>query len=241
MTCCEDTLLLGCGASLRWVRGRKDAPDGAGRAWGSRADSPLSKETDITDATKLFCWVAKIHIFIHYADPSDGDPCPRRSDILYEASSACVQPNWISPASASTQSIQSTSSGSRRDKITGRVLKWDLVTNTTETHAEVKCMHRTGVNKSCWPAHQDVLCLAWLDLPASEATDNSLYGKWKVGLAPARESASEERSDKFGFTHRDIRIHAYMTWFLLLRFAFFLLCSVLLHCYFFLKKRKYEA
>lgn len=32
----------------------KDVPDGAGRALGSRADSPLSKESDITDATKLF-------------------------------------------------------------------------------------------------------------------------------------------------------------------------------------------
>lgn len=61
-TFCND-LFRGDFAARMWslfeMSQGKDAPDGAGRAWGSRADSPLSIETDITDATKLFCWVAK--------------------------------------------------------------------------------------------------------------------------------------------------------------------------------------
>lgn len=61
-TFCND-LLRGDFAAGIWslfeVSQGKEAPDGAGRALGSSADSLLSKETDITDATKLFCWVAK--------------------------------------------------------------------------------------------------------------------------------------------------------------------------------------
>lgn len=45
--------------SLSGVSQGEDGPDGAGGALGSRADSPLSKETGVTHATKLFCWVAK--------------------------------------------------------------------------------------------------------------------------------------------------------------------------------------
>lgn len=61
-TFCND-LLRGDFAAGTWslfeVSQGKEAPDGAGRALGSWADSLLSKETDITDATKLFCRVAK--------------------------------------------------------------------------------------------------------------------------------------------------------------------------------------
>lgn len=65
----------------------------------------------------------KIQIFIHYVDPSDSDPRPRTTDILYKASAACTQLNKIWPASASTQSIQSTSDDSHSDKFSGKVLK----------------------------------------------------------------------------------------------------------------------
>lgn len=135
----------------------KDAPDGAGGALGSRSDSPLSKETDITDAVLLSC---KIKIFIHYVDPSDSDPCPRRADILYKASPACTQLDYIPPASESMQSIQSTSKKLPVAKF-GRcwqmVCGAESVANTTGTHVEVNYMHKTEVNKSCSPGSRRLL------------------------------------------------------------------------------------
>lgn len=111
----------------------------------------------------------KIQIFIHYVDPSDGDPCPRTTDILEKASAACAQLNTTSPASSSMQSIQSTSDESHSNKLSAKFWSCCLwlkckadpcpsrVTNTTETHAEVNCMHTIGLNKCCWPARQDML------------------------------------------------------------------------------------
>lgn len=64
---------------------------------------------------------------------------------------------------------------------------------------------------ACTPRYAlEALWKCFVDLPASEASHRSLYGNWKIGLGPTRESASSEKSDKFGLTRTDICIHAHM-------------------------------
>lgn len=105
-TFCND-LLRGDFAAGIWslceVSQGKEAPDGAGRALGSRGWQSAEQRDWHYRCHKAILLSCKIQIFIHYVDPSDSDPCPRTADILYKASAACTQLNKISPASAFNQ------------------------------------------------------------------------------------------------------------------------------------------
>lgn len=142
----------------------------------------------------------KIQIFIHYADPSDSDPCPRTTDILYKASAACTRLkkrkafNQHQMTPTATSSVAKFWSCWQMVEVQGRPLfqrhKHNWNTCCGQLHA--KNWGQQGL-LACTARLRDALAALWkcfVDLPASEASHRSLYGNWKIGLGPTRESAS---------------------------------------------------
>ncbi|XP_070408481.1 uncharacterized protein [Nothobranchius furzeri] len=208
----------------------KGAPDGVGGALKRRADSLVSKATDIPHAAKFFDVLQKtettIKLFFVNEEavekavqemPNDVPSIPStmrihqvvtlaQGELTYrDISCLCTTRQNLTCKCFNAKSftldhqqaaLRATEIMWQSSDIVGKwcVVKYDddiypgVITDTSETHVEVRCMHKIGVNRFFWPARKDLLWYLFEDIlciipPLRQVTSRYMAIE-KGGLGP---------------------------------------------------------
>lgn len=151
-----------------------------------RADCLVPRGRDIPDAAELFavlqetqqssCFLSAKHqlrtqrclMMCHQFCPLWGliRYCPEPVENSYTGTSAaCAQQHKIWTVGALMQSI-SISTSSRLPPCLPQWQRFSpgVITDTSETHVEVRCVQKIGINRFFWPAHEDILWYLFEDI-----------------------------------------------------------------------------
>ncbi|XP_028254033.1 uncharacterized protein LOC114441699 isoform X2 [Parambassis ranga] len=186
----------------------KGAPDGVGGALKRRADSLVSKGTDIPDAAELFSALQKtdttIKLFFVKEEavekavsmmPNNVPPIPStmrmhqavtltHGKLMYrDVSCLCSETQNLKCECFNTKHFvfnQQAAPGTLTDTevlwqnpdVVGKwcVLKYEgdlypgIIMDTSETHIQVRCMQKIGVNRFFWPAREDIMWYLFEDI-----------------------------------------------------------------------------